>query len=168
MQTLISETLARFETKFKDAHYSNSFGVSNYAPEQIMQLNAKMRRHIFSRTKMVPYSPEQGGQLHAAVSDDSIRELFWHMLRNRNVRHTVPGTAPDNAFMATAVAHSAPEAIGYLKHICLATLDDLQPRDGQDLYGSKTRRSTELSKIFEFHYSPNRGIQKNDRILKHD
>ena len=142
MQTLISEDTARFETKFRDAHFSNSFhnfiGASNYPPEQIMKLNAKMRRYIFFRTKMLPYSAEKWGQLHAQVSDDSIRELFWHMLRQRDVSHIIPGTAPENDFMASAVAQSAPEAIGYLKHLCLAATDNLQPRDGQGLYGNSS------------------------------
>ncbi len=142
MQTLISEDTARFETKFRDAHFSNSFhnfiGASNYPPEQIMKLNAKMRRYIFFRTKMLPYSAEKWGQLHAQVSDDSIRELFWHMLRNRDVSHIKPGTAPENDFMQTAVAQSAPEAIGYLQHLCLAAPGDLQPRDGQGLYGNSS------------------------------
>lgn len=142
MQTLISEPTARFETKFRDAHFSLSFhnfiGASNYPPEQIMQLNAKMRRYIFFRTKMLGYSTDQWGKLHALVTDDSIRELFWMLLRSRNVSHIHPGTAPDNDFMASAVAQSAPEAISYLKHLCLAAPDDLQPRDGQGLYGNSS------------------------------
>lgn len=141
MQTLISEPTARFETKFRDAHFSLSFhnfiGASNYAPEQIMQLNSKMRRYIF-RTKMLPYTTQQWGKLHAIVTDDSIRELFWMLLRTRNVAHIRQGTAPENDFMASAVAQSAPEAIGYLKHLCLAATDDLQPRDGQGLYGNSS------------------------------
>ncbi|DBA85625.1 TPA: hypothetical protein ACH3X1_005202 [Trebouxia sp. C0004] len=32
---------------------------SNYPPEQIMKLNAKMRQYIFFRTKMLPYSAEK-------------------------------------------------------------------------------------------------------------
>ncbi len=103
-----------------------------------MKLNAKMRRYIFFRTKMFPYSTEKWGQLHAQVSDDSIRELFWLYVRNRDVSHVKPGTAPENDFMATAVAQSAPEAIGYLKHLGLAAPDDLQPRDGQGLYGNSS------------------------------
>ncbi len=103
-----------------------------------MKLNAKMRRYIFFRTKMLPYTGQQWGKLHALVSDDSIRELFWYMLRQRNVSHIIPGTAPENDFMATAVAQSAPEAIGYLKHLCLAAPDDLQPRDGQGLYANSS------------------------------
>ncbi|DBA95159.1 TPA: hypothetical protein ACH3X1_015712 [Trebouxia sp. C0004] len=116
MKTLISEDTARFETKFRDAHFSNSFhnfiGASNYPPEQVMKLNAKMRRYIFFRTKMLPYSAEKWGQLHGQVSVDSIRELFWYELRNRDVSHIKPGRAPENDFMQTAVAQSAPEAIG--------------------------------------------------------
>lgn len=141
MQTLISEPIARCESKFRDAHYSLSFhnfiGASNYAPEQIMQLNAKMRRYIF-RTKMLGYTTEQWGKLHALVTDDSIRELFWMLLRSCNVTHIHPGTAPDNDFMASAVAQSAPEAISYLKHLCLAAPEDLQPRDGQGLYANSS------------------------------
>ncbi len=99
-----------------------------------MKLNAKMRRYIFSRTKMLPYNGEKWGQLHVLVSDDSIRHMFWYLPCNRNVSHNIPGTAPENDFMAAAVAQSAPEAIGYLKHLCLAAPDDLQPRDSQGLY----------------------------------
>lgn len=138
MQTLISEPNARFESKFRDAHFSLSFhnfiGASNYAPEQIMQLNAKMRRYIFFRTKMLGYTTKQWGKLHAVVTDDNIREMFWMLLRSRNVTHIHP--APDNDFMAVAVAQSAPEAISYLKHLCLAAPEDLQPRDGQGLYAN--------------------------------
>ncbi len=61
-----------------------------------------------------------------------------HVLRQRDVSHIIPGTAPENDFMASAVAQSAPEAIGYLKHLCLAATDDLQPRDGQGLYGNSS------------------------------
>lgn len=142
MQTLISEPTARFESKFRDAHFSLSFhnfiGASNYAPEQIMQLNAKMRRYILFRTKMLGYTTEQWGKLHALVTDDNIRELFWMLLRSRNVTHIHPGTAPNNDFMATAVAQSAPEAISYLKHLCLAAPEDLKPRDGQGLYANSS------------------------------
>ncbi|DBA84435.1 TPA: hypothetical protein ACH3X1_006067 [Trebouxia sp. C0004] len=96
-----------------------------------MKLNAKIRRYIFFRTRMLPYADEEWGQLHAHVSGDSIRELFWYLLRSRDVSHIKPGTAPENDSMATAVAQSAPEAIGYLKHLlgsrgmdraCMATL----------------------------------------------
>ncbi|KAL0024214.1 hypothetical protein WJX77_008463 [Trebouxia sp. C0004] len=87
---------------------------------------------------MLPYTGQQWGKLHTLVSDDSIRELFWMLLRMRDVSHIKPGTAPENDFMQTAVAQSAPEAIGYLKHLCLAAPDDLQPRDGQGLYGNSS------------------------------
>ncbi|DBA85624.1 hypothetical protein WJX77_002345 [Trebouxia sp. C0004] len=60
------------------------------------------------------------------------------MSRTRDVSHIKPGTAPENDFMQTAVAQSAPEAIGYLKHLCLAAPDNLQPRDGQGLYGNSS------------------------------
>ena len=40
--------------------------------------------------------------------------------------------------MNSAVAQSAPEATGYLKHLCLPAPDDLQPRDGHGLYGSSS------------------------------
>ena len=103
-----------------------------------MQLNAKMRRYIFIRTKMLGYSTQEWGKLHALVTDDSIRETFWMLLRSRNVSHIHPGTVPENDFMATAVAESAPEAISNLKHLCLATPEDLQPRDGQGLYANSS------------------------------
>ncbi len=40
--------------------------------------------------------------------------------------------------MAAAVALSAPEAISYMKHLCLAGLDDMQPRDGMGLFGNSS------------------------------
>ncbi len=104
----------------------------------LVQLNAKMRRYVFFRTKMLGYSTQEWGKLHALVTDDSMRELFWMLLRSRNVSHIREGTALENDFMATAVAQSAPEAIGYLKHLCLAALEDLQPRDGQGLYANSS------------------------------
>ena len=72
---------------------------------------------------MLGYSMQNWGKLHALVTDDSIREMFWMLLRSRNVSHIHPGTAPENDFMATAVAQSAPEAISYLKHLRLAVLE---------------------------------------------
>ena len=87
---------------------------------------------------MLGYSTQEWGKLHALVTDDSMRELFWMLLRSRNVSHIREGTALENDFMATAVAQSAPEAIGYLKHLCLAALEDLQPRDGQGLYANSS------------------------------
>ena len=112
-----------------------------------MKLNAKMRRYIFFRTKMFLYSTEKWDQLHAQVSDDSIRELLWLYLRNRDVSHIMPGTAPENDVMATAVAQSAPEAIGYLNHLCLAAPDNLQPRDGQGLYATAAMLFHQLSPV---------------------
>ncbi len=130
----------RFELKFRDAHYSRSshnfVGLSNHPPEMIMSLSAHMRRFFFCKTRKLNYSKEQWEQLHAAVNGDSIRELFWYMLRARDVHHIQPGDAPDNDYMQAAVALSATEAIAYMKTLCLSSPDDMQPRDGQGLLGN--------------------------------
>lgn len=102
----------------------------------IMSLSAHMRRFFFCKTRKMNYSKQQWDELHALVSDNSIRELFWYMLRSRDVTHIQSGDAPANDYMQQAVALSAPEAIAYLKTLCLSAPDDMQPRDGQGLYGN--------------------------------
>ncbi|DBA92572.1 hypothetical protein WJX77_003878 [Trebouxia sp. C0004] len=73
------------------------------------------------------FFPErQWAALWSSVKDDTTRELFWQLLRTREVSHVVPGKAPMNN--ANAIAEQAPDTNKYLEHLCLVALDDLQPR----------------------------------------
>ncbi|KAL0021636.1 hypothetical protein WJX77_002741 [Trebouxia sp. C0004] len=122
---------------------------SNYPPEQVMKLNAKMRRYIFFRTKMLPYSAEKWGQLHGQVSVDSIRELFWYELRNRDVSHIKPAQRRPRLVWQQQQVASHPEALvlkersadipGSMTNLLGAQLEDALVK--QDLAVNHARRN---------------------------
>jgi len=143
LQTLLIEEVAKFETKYRDSHFSASFhnfiGASNHAAEQLLRMNEWDRRYVLINTRKLSYTKEQWAALWSRVKDDTIRELFWQFLRNRDVAHVQPGTAPMNRAKANAIAEQAPDTIRYLRHLCLVSPDDLQPRDTVALSGSNSR-----------------------------
>ena len=103
----------------------------------LMEHAGKLADCIINTTKL-PYT--QDG-LWAKVKEETVRELFWQFLRARNVSHVQEGKAPMNAAKASAIAEQAPDAMKFLKHLCLVAPDDMQPRDGQGLLGNNSSQA---------------------------
>jgi len=117
-RTLLTEEVPKFESKYRDSHFSPSFhnfiGASNHPAEQLLKLNEGDRRYVLINTCKLPYSDNEWNALWSRVKDDTIRELFWQFLRGRDVSHIVPGKAPMNNAKANAIAEQAPDTIRYL------------------------------------------------------
>lgn len=139
--TLLTEEVAKFESKYTGSHFSASFhnfiGASNHPAEQLLKMDEGDRRYALINTCKFNYTKEQWAALWSRDKNDTIRELFWQFLRARHVSHVQPGTAPMNK--AKAIAGQAPDTIRYLKHLSRIRPDDLQPRDTLPLFGSNSR-----------------------------
>ena len=67
-----------------------------------------------------------------------MRELFWQFIRARDISSVQPGMAPSSQTKAAAIAEQAPDAIQYVKHLCLVAPNDMQPHDTLPLVGGNS------------------------------
>ena len=144
MQTLLTESLAKFESKFRDAHFSQSFhdfiGASNHNSQELLKMNEGDRRYVIINTTKLPYTTDDWANLWCLVKDSAERELFWQFIKARDVSSVQPGKAPSNQTKAVAIAEQAPDAVQYAKYFCLVASNDMQPRDTLALVGSNSNQ----------------------------
>ena len=111
-------------------------------------MNEGDRRYVIINTTKLPCTTDEWANLWRLVKDSAVREMFWQFLRARDVSSVQPGKAPSNQTKAAAIADQAPDAVQYVKHLCLVAPNDMQPRDTLPLVGSN---SSQLPSAVQLH-----------------